>query len=153
MSSKKGCNNFNWRRKIRNNSFLPSLRAKKRDFYFSTKQSASSDKFVEPEESFAQWRYRSGKSSQNLYVGKWESITQLSPFAKGFRWPILNFVKKVLWWRECYVAHPNQCQRRPSNVVCVRKNSRQRPADTRPSPRPTHGALHLHLRRSRTEWQ
>jgi len=33
------------------------------------------------------------KTVQQL-LGKWESITQLSPFAKGFRWPILNFVKK-----------------------------------------------------------
>ena len=26
-------------------------------------------------------------------IGKWESIAQMLPFAKGFKWPILNFLK------------------------------------------------------------
>jgi len=26
-------------------------------------------------------------------IGKWESIAQMFPFAKGFKWPILNFLK------------------------------------------------------------
>ncbi len=27
-------------------------------------------------------------------MGKWESIAQMCPFAKGFRWPLLNFMKQ-----------------------------------------------------------
>jgi hypothetical protein len=45
------------------------------------------------------------KNLQQL-LGKWEAISQMCPFAKGFRWPILNFMKQFAGEEELVLVIP-----------------------------------------------
>ncbi len=50
------------------------------------------------------------KTLQQL-MGKWESIAQMSPFAKGFRWPLLNFMKQFNDDEDVILPIPNSVKK------------------------------------------